>query len=161
MVNYMVLFLQRKIYIHRRALFKCVVKCLRFREKREIARLIFAFARGFTWFARGSLFYCVLLNAIAEKTSQFAIIRLSHLKSVLRYTFHQHNIIQITIFTNNTLQMFARGEAFEFINTYFPSSKKNSFRSLSFDCTKEHGPWYITHSDLSHSTALRNMVHGI
>ena len=47
--------------------------------------LIFAFARGFTWFARGSLFYCVLLNAIVEKNSQFAIIRLSHLKSVLRY----------------------------------------------------------------------------
>ena len=29
--------------------------------------LIFAFARGFTWFARGSLFYCILLNAIVEK----------------------------------------------------------------------------------------------
>ena len=45
-----------------------MVKCLRFREKREIASLIFAFARGFTWFARGSLIYCVLLNAIMEKT---------------------------------------------------------------------------------------------
>ena len=56
------------IYIYRRTLFKCVVKCLRFREKREIASLIFAFARGFTWFARGSLIYCVLLNAIVEKT---------------------------------------------------------------------------------------------
>ena len=76
--------------MYRRTLFKCVVKCLRFREKREIASLIFAFARGFTWFARGftwfargftwfargftwfardgSLFYCVLLNAIVEKT---------------------------------------------------------------------------------------------
>ena len=40
-----------------------------FPEKREeIASLIFAFARGFTWFASGSLFYCVLLNAIVEKT---------------------------------------------------------------------------------------------
>ena len=64
---------------YRRTLFKCVVKCLRFREKREIASLIFAFARGFTWFASGSLIYCVLLNAIVEKNSQFAIIRLSHL----------------------------------------------------------------------------------
>ena len=62
-----------------------MVKCLRFREKREIASLIFAFARGFTWFASGSPIYCVLLNAIVEKNSQFAIIRLSHLKSVLRY----------------------------------------------------------------------------
>ena len=44
-----------------------------FPGKREITSLIFAFARGFTWFARGSLFYCVLLNAIVEKTrnSQF------------------------------------------------------------------------------------------
>ena len=32
--------------IYRRTLFKCVVKCLRFREKKEIASLIFAFARG-------------------------------------------------------------------------------------------------------------------
>ena len=70
--------------LYRRTLSKCVVKCLRSREKREIASLIFAFARGFTWFARGSLFYCVLLNAIVDKNSQFAIIRLSHLKSVLR-----------------------------------------------------------------------------
>ena len=53
---------------YRRTLYKCVVKCLRFRGKREIESLIFAFARGFTWFARGSLFYCVLLNAIVEKT---------------------------------------------------------------------------------------------
>ena len=53
---------------YRRTLFKCVVKCLRFRGKREIASLIFAFARGFTWFASGSLIYCVLLNAIVEKT---------------------------------------------------------------------------------------------
>ena len=52
-----------------------MVKCLRFRGKREIASLIFAFARGFTWFARGSLFYCVLLNAIVGKKSQLAIIR--------------------------------------------------------------------------------------
>ena len=36
-----------------------MVKCLRFREKREFASLIFAFARG-------SLFYCVLLNAIVK-----------------------------------------------------------------------------------------------
>ena len=57
-----------------------MVKCLRFRGKREIASLIFAFARGFTWFARGSLFYCVLLNAIVEKNSQFAIIRLAFKK---------------------------------------------------------------------------------
>ena len=54
--------------IYRSTLFKCVVKCLRFREKREIASLIFAFAPGFTWFASGSLIYCVLLNAIVEKT---------------------------------------------------------------------------------------------
>ena len=54
--------------LYRRTLFKCVVKCLRFRGKREIASLIFVFARGFTWFASGSLFYCVLLNAIVEKT---------------------------------------------------------------------------------------------
>ena len=62
------------LYICRRTLFKCVVKCLRFRGKREIASLIFAFAPGFTWFASGSLIYCVLLNAIVEKNSQFAII---------------------------------------------------------------------------------------
>ena len=54
--------------IYLRTLFKCVVKCLRFQEKREIASLIFAFARGFTWFASGSLIYCVLLNEIVEKT---------------------------------------------------------------------------------------------
>ena len=54
--------------VYHRKLFKCVVKCLGFREKREIASLIFAFARGFTWFASGSLIYCVLLNAIVEKT---------------------------------------------------------------------------------------------
>ena len=56
-----------------------------FPGKKEIASLIFAFVRGFTWFASGSLIYCVLLNAIVEKNSQFAIIRLSHLKSVLRF----------------------------------------------------------------------------
>ena len=60
--------LWQKYEYYRRTLFKCVVKCLRFREKREIASLIFAFARGFTWFASGSLIYCVLLNAIVEKT---------------------------------------------------------------------------------------------
>ena len=62
--------LDPEIYVgtYRGTLFKYVVKCLRFRGKREIARLIFAFARGFTWFAHGSLFYCVLLNAIVEKT---------------------------------------------------------------------------------------------
>ena len=32
--------------VYRRTLFKCVVKCLRFGEKKEIASLIFAFARG-------------------------------------------------------------------------------------------------------------------
>ena len=41
-------------YYYSRTLFKSMVKCLRFREKREIASLIFAFARGFTWFASGS-----------------------------------------------------------------------------------------------------------
>ena len=48
-----------------------------FPGKREKASLIFAFARGFMWFARGSLVYCILLNAIVEKNSQFAIIRLA------------------------------------------------------------------------------------
>ena len=56
------------ITLYRRTLFICVVKCLRFQGKREIASLIFAFARGFMWFACGSLFYYVLLNAIVEKT---------------------------------------------------------------------------------------------
>ena len=83
---------------YRRTLFKCVVKCLRFRGKREIASLFFAFARGFTWFARGSLFYCVVLNAIVEKNSQFAIIRLSHLKSVLRY-IHTHTAPYLHTYT--------------------------------------------------------------
>ena len=73
------------IILYCRTLFKCVVKCLRFRGKRDIVSSIFAFARGFTWFASGSLIYCVLLNAIVGKKSQFAIIRLSHLKSVLWY----------------------------------------------------------------------------
>ena len=59
---------------YRRTLFKCVVKCLRFQEKREIASLIFAFARGFTWFASGSLIYCVLLNAIVEKTRNLQLL---------------------------------------------------------------------------------------
>ena len=57
-----------------------------FPGKREMSLIFTWFARGFTWFARGSLFYCVLLNAIVgEKNSQFAIIRLSYLKNVLRH----------------------------------------------------------------------------
>ena len=57
-----------------------MVKCLRFRGKREIASLIFAFARGFTWFARGSLIYCVLLNAIVEKTRNSQLLDLAFKK---------------------------------------------------------------------------------
>ena len=52
-----------------------MVKCLRFWKKREIASLSFAFARGFTWFASGSLIYCVLLNAIVEKTRNSQLFR--------------------------------------------------------------------------------------
>ena len=65
---------------YRRMLFKCVVKCLRFRGKREIASLIFVFARGFTWFASGSLIYYVLLNAIVEKTRNSQLLDLAFKK---------------------------------------------------------------------------------
>ena len=40
------LYVGRHTHTYRRMLFKCVVKCLRFRGKREIANLNFAFARG-------------------------------------------------------------------------------------------------------------------
>ena len=60
--------------LYLRMLFKYVGKCLHFQGKREIASLIFAFARGFTWFARGSLFYCVFLNAIVEKTRNLQLL---------------------------------------------------------------------------------------
>ena len=45
---------------------RSVVKCLRFRGKREIASLIFAFARGFTWLHMAHSF--IAFNAIVEKT---------------------------------------------------------------------------------------------
>ena len=42
--------------------------------------LIFVFAPGFTWFASGSLIYCVLLNAIVEKTRNSQLLDLAFKK---------------------------------------------------------------------------------
>ena len=59
-----------------------------FPGKREIVSLIFTFARGFTWFASSSLIYCVLLNAIVEKTRNLQLLDLAFKKRPTVYIQH-------------------------------------------------------------------------
>ena len=73
----------------------CVVKCLRFREKREIASFNFCVCAWLYVVCKWLTHLLRSLNAIVEKNSQFAIIRLAFKKRPTVYTYN--NYIQYVI----------------------------------------------------------------